>query len=211
LTLDESTAIIASQPLAFVPSTNYAYSGAGYCLLGAMAEKATGKSFEQLLQENICEPLKMTSTTYFPDATALPEIAIGGIDGGTAPHLLGPQLKLPLVGGGIYSNARDMEHFIRMLALGGTVDSTQVMSPESHAHFISQPAAKQSYGHGWTLMVQRGTVVAVSHMGSLPPYQSAIRVNLYDKTYCVVLWTLARSKDSQTMAGIKNRIATLLK
>lgn len=211
LTLVQSTGIIAKQPLASVPGTDYAYSGAGYCLLGAMAEKATESSVEQLLQEIICKPLKMSSTTYFPEATSLPEIAIGGINGGTAPHLLGPQLKLPLVGGSLYSNATDIERFSRMVALGGSLESNQVMSPVAHSHFISQPVANQPYGHGWTLTVQRRRVVAVSHMGSLPPYQSAIRVNLYDKTYRIVLWTLARPNDGKTMADIKNRIAALVK
>jgi CubicO group peptidase (beta-lactamase class C family) len=211
LTLDESTAIIARQPLAFVPGTDYAYSGAGYCLLGAMAEKAMGNGFEQLLEENLCRPLGMTSTTYFPDPNAFAEIAVGGLNGGTAPHLLGPRLKFPLVGGSLYSNARDIERFARMVALGGSVGSTQVISPTAHSHFVSQPVANQPYGHGWTLTRQRGNVVAVSHMGSLPPYQSAVRVNLYDKTYRIVLWTLARPKDRKTMTGIKNRIAALLR
>ena len=54
-----------SNDLDFEPGSQYRYSGLlGYILLGAIIESVTGKSFEDVLQENILDPLKMVNTMY---------------------------------------------------------------------------------------------------------------------------------------------------
>lgn len=54
-----------SNDLDFQPGSQFRYSGLlGYILLGAIIESITGKSFEDVLQENILDPLKMVNTTY---------------------------------------------------------------------------------------------------------------------------------------------------
>ncbi len=44
------------------PGENYSYSNLGYGLLGAILEKVSGKSFEQMVEEIICQPLGIKST-----------------------------------------------------------------------------------------------------------------------------------------------------
>ena len=44
------------------PGTRMAYSNAGYTLAGYLAEKVTGKPYEQLMQERVFQPLGMTHT-----------------------------------------------------------------------------------------------------------------------------------------------------
>lgn len=46
------------------PNTRYFYSGEGINLLQFVLEQKTGKSLEELAQERVFIPLKMTSTTY---------------------------------------------------------------------------------------------------------------------------------------------------
>ncbi|MFM9840975.1 MAG: serine hydrolase domain-containing protein [Cyclobacteriaceae bacterium] len=46
----------------FVPNTKYEYSNTGYVLLASIAEKASGKDFITMSQQQIFVPLKMTST-----------------------------------------------------------------------------------------------------------------------------------------------------
>lgn len=48
--------------LHFKPGTNYRYSNAGYHILGLIIEKATGKTYEEILQEQILKPLGMSHT-----------------------------------------------------------------------------------------------------------------------------------------------------
>jgi N-acyl-D-amino-acid deacylase len=47
------------KPLDFDPGTRYAYSNFGYCVLGRVIEKATGKPYETYVREEILAPLKI--------------------------------------------------------------------------------------------------------------------------------------------------------
>lgn len=69
---------IFNQDLAFKPGTNYKYSNAGFTLLAAIVEAASGESYEDYLQENIFDPLALTKTG-FPNSTNLSTVpAVSG-------------------------------------------------------------------------------------------------------------------------------------
>lgn len=53
---------ISEYELLFEPGTKFKYSNDGYRVLGAIIEKVTGKSYEQVLQENILVPLNMKNS-----------------------------------------------------------------------------------------------------------------------------------------------------
>ena len=210
LSLDESISVIAKQPLIADPGSEYAYSGAGYCVIGKMAEQATGRDFESLLQGNLCKPLGMTSTTYFPIGERFDQIAGGGQSILTPPHSLGERLKLPLIGGSLYTNATDLEKFARMVIQGGRSENAAVLSSTAFSHFISAAFPDQPYGYGWLQKRDGKRVVALSHKGSLPPYQSAIRIDLERNTYAIVLWTLAKPANVEATIRIKDKVSALL-
>ena len=48
------------QPLDFDPGARYAYSNFGYCLLGRVVEKKTGRPYEEYVRERVLEPLGIT-------------------------------------------------------------------------------------------------------------------------------------------------------
>jgi CubicO group peptidase (beta-lactamase class C family) len=48
------------------PGTTYAYSNAGYVLAGLMAERVTGRSWEDLMRARLFEPLEMASAGFGP-------------------------------------------------------------------------------------------------------------------------------------------------
>lgn len=56
--------LVLSRPPAAAPGTQMAYSNAGYALLGAAAERATGRAWEDLLRERVFEPLGMTTAGF---------------------------------------------------------------------------------------------------------------------------------------------------
>ena len=218
LTLDESIEIIARQPLATPPAEAYAYSGAGYCVLGSVAEKATGRSFEELLQTAICEPLQMRSTTYFPDPSQFGEIACGGAgprlrgaDGArlpspAAPHKQGDRLRLPLIGGSLYTTAADMQRFARMIIAKGVGHRQRVLSAEAWRKLTSQPYPDQRYGFGWLLTRAGGQTIVVSHNGSLSTYQSLLSIHLPQKRYVIIHWTLSDPTDAKTTKRIRGEL-----
>src|SRR5947207_15030960 len=67
----------ASGDLEFEPGTKFVYSNSGYFLLGAIIEKVTGKPYEQVLRENIFDPVGMKNSGYDHWQTILNKRAIG--------------------------------------------------------------------------------------------------------------------------------------
>ncbi len=49
------------QPLDFEPGTRYAYSNFGYCVLGRVIERVTGKPYEQFVKEAVLSPAGIKS------------------------------------------------------------------------------------------------------------------------------------------------------
>lgn len=60
--LQEYLKQLSEEGLRFEPGTGYGYSNAGYFILGMIIEKMTGKSYEDVLTEQILKPLGMTQT-----------------------------------------------------------------------------------------------------------------------------------------------------
>ncbi len=200
LSLTDAVTIISAQPLLDVPGRSFAYSGAGYCVLGRVAEIASGDSFEALLQEGLCRPLQLARTTYFPKIQD-EGIAVGGLnrDGNivphpASPHLLGSELRLALVGGSIYSNAEETGRFAMMVLNRGQSGGRRVLSKAAWSAFTRRQFAGKPYGLGATLRIRDGRTVSMRHFGALCSYRSMLFVNLEKGYYAVVHWTLRDPK-----------------
>src|SRR5512145_1892680 len=63
--------------LEFKPGAKYSYNNSGYFLLGAIIERVTGKSYEQVLKENILDPAGMKNTGYDHHDTLIQKRASG--------------------------------------------------------------------------------------------------------------------------------------
>jgi CubicO group peptidase (beta-lactamase class C family) len=61
--LEEIIRQFGCEPPRFAPGTDFLYSNTGYTLLALVAEKASGKSFRQLLHEKIIVPLALAHTS----------------------------------------------------------------------------------------------------------------------------------------------------
>ncbi len=66
----------ADLPLDFSPGAQMSYSNAGYFLLGQIAARVSGQSFETLLRAEILDPLGMTNTRFVED-DLIPNFATG--------------------------------------------------------------------------------------------------------------------------------------
>ena len=71
-TPEEVLDIVRKLPKVFPPGTSWAFSDTNFVLLGHVIVKATGRSYEDLLQSNVLDRLGMDDTTY-TTTTAIPE------------------------------------------------------------------------------------------------------------------------------------------
>jgi CubicO group peptidase (beta-lactamase class C family) len=151
------------------PGTKFAYSNTGYAIAAAMGEKVTGKSWETLIQEELFDPLGMTSAGFGPPGTK------GQVDQpwGHSPML--GKLAVPVQGdnppsigpaGRVHCTIRDWAKFISLHLRGARGEERTYLSPETFAR-LHRPPSGGDYADGW-MVVQRpwGGGTVLSHSGS---------------------------------------------
>lgn len=76
-TLDDIIAYFADQPFESAPGEQYSYSNSEYILLGAILEEVTGKTYEELLRENIFYVIGMNSSYVSSHDDIIPQRVSG--------------------------------------------------------------------------------------------------------------------------------------
>jgi CubicO group peptidase (beta-lactamase class C family) len=121
---------IAALPLAFEPGSAWRYSRSTD-VLGAVLEKASGKTLDALLNEKIFTPLGMNDTHFYLDADEFNRLA-------EAPPTLKaplstPKVKQPMLsgGGGLNATTEDYFRFVEMLRGRGAYRGVQIIKPET--------------------------------------------------------------------------------
>lgn len=129
--------------LEFDPGTSILYSNAGFNTAGRIVELLSGMPYERFLDERIFRPLGMHDTTFWPDAEQTGNLAQSYSADPTDGHLVKfniEQLRYPLSdtrnrfpmpAGGLFSTARDLAIFYRMMLNGGALDGRVYLTPES--------------------------------------------------------------------------------
>lgn len=126
---------LAEMPLVYEPGTTFSYS-VSLDLLGRLIEVVSGKSFDMFLAERLFGPCGMASTVwqvapaqasrlttnyYLHDGKADP------LDPAATSAYLDPP-AFAFGGAGLVSSPRDYDRFLMMLAGGGMIGGTRVMS-----------------------------------------------------------------------------------
>ncbi len=187
LTLREAVDGIAGEKPSAQPGERFAYSGAGYCVVGRVAGIAGGRSFPALLQERLTKPLGMARTTYFPK-TGDPNVATGRSR--ETPHLLGDELRLALIGGSVYSTTRDLSRFARMMLGKGSLGPVEILPKKLWAEMIANPGfSDEPYALGWGL---KPSSTRIRHGGALAASRAALEIDLETGRYAIVLYSLAK-------------------
>ncbi|MGE3529001.1 MAG: serine hydrolase domain-containing protein [Methyloceanibacter sp.] len=145
-TFEELVAAAYPSPTNKLPVTKgYHYSNTNYILAAMIAEKASGKSFRDLVHEMVIEPLDLTSTFY--EASSYPEPVMRRLSHGyfenEACAEYQPDCKetwnAPMIGrdvreasvswmqaaGGAVANARDVDRWMRAVFKGKVVPPKQ--------------------------------------------------------------------------------------
>jgi|GEM_PF-261293 len=144
------------EPFEFQPGEKFEYSF-GPTVAGRCVEVASGKPFAEFVRERILEPLKMTDTTFSPDAAQRPRVArtykLKG-DALVAAHnaflTSEPDIKREAEpSGGLFSTALDMARFYEMIRNGGQLDGKRIVSEKSVAEMAkSQTAGGKTIEYG---------------------------------------------------------------
>ena len=155
------------------PVGSYLYSNAGYMLVGAAIERATGRPWEDLLRAEVFTPLQMDScgfgTPATVDSTDAPwgHRTTGGTHtpvapgpGGDNPPALGPA-------GTVHCSLRDWARFAQVHLRGANGVSTAYLRAGSFTRMHTAPTGGD-YALGWGVASRpwAGALPALTHQGS---------------------------------------------
>ena len=139
MTPAEIVKLFSSEPLEFIPGEKYAYSNSGYVLLGYIIETVTGKSYAEVVQQNIFVPLRMINSGYERAEDDAPNKAIGYNQTGPmfepAPFI---DMSIPFAAGALFSSVEDMNLWNEALY-------TEKLLPKKYLDMVFTPYIS-SYG-----------------------------------------------------------------
>ena len=159
MTLAQYTVDILKEPFQFQPGAKFEYSF-GTTIAGRCVEVASGKPYTQFIQERILSPLKMSDTTFSPDAAQRSRVARSYKFSGealTPAHCAfltsEPDVKREAEpSGGLFSTAMDMARFYEMIRNGGELDGKRIVSAKGVAEMTKSHTVNGKpiqYGLGW--------------------------------------------------------------
>jgi CubicO group peptidase (beta-lactamase class C family) len=205
-TVDDFIKKYASGELEFEPGTKFVYDNSGYFLLGAIIEKVTGKPYEQVLKENIFDPLGMKNSGYDRWGTILNKRATGytrtpkGYQ--TAAYL---DMSIPYAAGSLYSTVEDL--YLWDQALYGD----KVLTAKSK-DLMFKPNLN-NYGYGFVITKAtlapptKLAVPVIQHNGGINGFSTVI-VRMTNEKRLIVL--LDNAEDGQHLGDITLGIMSVL-
>jgi len=116
-TTEDYLRVLDGHPQRFPPGERQKYCNGGYVVLALLAERASGRSFFDLVDEHICRPAGMAATAFLRSDSLPGRAAIGYLaDGRTN------VFHLPVRGsgdGGLYTTLEDVDRFWTFVGDGG--------------------------------------------------------------------------------------------
>lgn len=160
---------VTSKPPEAAPGEKYIYSNAGYSIAGHMAEKAAGKSWEDLTREKIFRPLGMTATGFGPPGTRGKNDQPRGHKPDGSPFEPGPGADNPVAVGPAGIVHCSIEDWSKFVAANLPSGKTKLVKPETLEKLHTPaPGGGTKYAMGWIVADDQPWAggPALTHTGS---------------------------------------------
>lgn len=181
------------------PGTIYSYCNAGYCILGRVIEKATGKTYEQNLHDRIFEPLGMHDSGYDRNRYVIKNRASG--------YTYGPfglenadyieMDSTPGASGALYSTVEDMFLWDRALYTDKLLEQKfrdLMFTPNKDVPEVKAAGGRPRsvYGYGWQIYtrahpITRRRTKVINHGGAILGFRAMENRLVDDDAFVIVL------------------------
>ncbi len=184
---------ISDQETTYATETKWKYSNLGFTLAGMVAEAASGKSFAELVNQGILEPLGMDSTSVGP----IPADHDGRLATGYGRRMAdGSRQSMPFVDArafdpatGVSSTVPDMLKFLQWQMRVRDRRSDEVLATNTllemqRVHWV-QPSWDSGWGLGFSVRHTEDRDL-IGHGGSYPGYRTQTQLSPEEKVGVVV-------------------------
>jgi CubicO group peptidase (beta-lactamase class C family) len=168
------------RPLEFKPGEGWKYSNSGYILLGHVVERASGKSYESFMRENIFAPLGMTNTGIDRADEVIRGRARGYAPGPgdrfvNAPYI---DMSIPFSAGALYSTVGDLHLWDQALY------GERLLKKSSLDAMFT--AVREGYGYGFRVGKLHNRRV-IEHGGGIEGFRTSLHRFPDDRVTVIVL------------------------
>ncbi|WP_394730482.1 serine hydrolase domain-containing protein [Altererythrobacter sp. GH1-8] len=185
-TTAEMIEVFKDRPSDFAPGERYLYNNSGYILVGAVIEAVTGKSWDQVVVEQISQPLGLSSIASFADEATTPGMAIGYTSSGdgSIEEAVPIHASVPAAAGGLRGNVLDLSSW------GNALHGGEVLGDALYLQMISRTvlndASTVNYGFGLDVETFRGRA-SIGHGGGINGFNTASTYLPEDDIFVAVL------------------------
>ena len=117
--------------LEFMPGTSFLYTEMAMRLLGEVMERASGKSYEELLMERITRPLGLGSVGFLRKGANIDNVVSTGVGlDSSYIHYSDEYSAKPYPGSGLYGSLRDIARYGQLWLDGGEADGKAIFSSD---------------------------------------------------------------------------------
>lgn len=156
----------------------YEYSNAGFVVLGYMAERASGKSWEELTDDLLFKPLNMAKAGFgWPATEARPDQPYGHL-GNTVQEIDGwvlGEINYAGPAGNIHCSIEDLAKFV-MLHLKGLKGDNSLLQTKTIQRLHTPVFAGHRYAGGWGSSYTDEGEVLYGHFGSSGTFLSMVAI-----------------------------------
>jgi D-alanyl-D-alanine carboxypeptidase len=199
-TAEEVRALMADRRAPFSPEVRWKYSNLAYTIAGMVIEEVSGMSWAEYLQQNIFDPLGMSSSSVDRED---PKMATGY--GSRMPD--GSRRVFPFVDArgmaaatGLTSTVEDMARFVSAQFRSGARGGDRLLGTASlrEMHRVRMLETTWTRGQGIGFSVQRrDSALYVGHGGGYPGYTTNTSIQLDSKVGVIVLTNTNDSNPAQ--------------
>lgn len=215
-----------------VPGERFVYSDINFFLLGHIVRVVSGTMLDDYLRREIFEPLGMNDTMFNPPPRLQPRIAPTERCERMAAWPCQTPAAAPLRGvvhdptarrmggvaghAGLFSTARDLARFARMLVNGGRVDTARVLAPLTVAKAIAPatpPGMSSVRGLGWDIdtsySANRGELMPIGSFGHTGFTGTSIWIDPKSRLFVIFLSSRLHPDGKGDVTALRGRVATI--
>ena len=202
LSRDDVRGRILSAKMRSQPGERFAYSNAGYELLGLIAETTTGRSYGDLLREFVFRPAKLKDSSVIADESAGTDFARGYNEWSDLGTWREWHDGWRHGSGDVVSSVEDTYRWHRALREGKIIDAAHVRDMfATHAG-----GDGESYGYGWFTQRTADGDSLLAHGGDNKGYHTELRWYVDRDLVVIVLSNVEIYDESGSGLGLHKRI-----
>jgi uncharacterized protein YbbC (DUF1343 family)/CubicO group peptidase (beta-lactamase class C family) len=212
----------SAENLQSTPGTMFLYSDVNFFVLGEVVQRVSGQNLQDFVAKEIYAPLKMRDTGYLPQKSKLPRVAPTEKDsdgsflrgvvhdptarnmGGVAGHA------------GLFTTARDLARYARMLLNGGELDGVRIFKPETVKLMttVQTPQGVSARrGLGWDIdspfAGPRGKFFPLGSYGHTGWTGTSLWIDPFSKSFVIFLSNRNHPDGNGDVKGLRSSLGTL--